>query len=188
MNFQEYLNYFRSILDKTEALQEDPYTNPDYLDYTKMNWSRMNRWLKTGVLSAEIKETVAKITRPQHWLIITEPWCGDAAHVIPFLEMISRQNYLITVEYELRDSAPFSIEQYLTNGSKSIPKLVIRNEAGEDLAIWGPRPEDCQIVYAELMKEQAPFEKVKVEIQNWYNADKGVKIQREIGKVLLNTL
>jgi Thioredoxin len=182
MNFQAYLTHFERIL--AEEKPAPPYDNPDYFNYAKLNWSRMNRWLKHGELVPEIKETVAKVTKPQHWLIITEPWCGDASHVVPFLQMIADSNPLITVDYELRDQEPFRINHYLTNGGKSIPKLVIRNEAGDDLATWGPRPADCQVIYKKLSDEKADFETVKVTLQKWYNENKGVDIQKEILEIL----
>ncbi|WP_207436025.1 thioredoxin family protein [Sabulibacter ruber] len=188
MNYQEYSAYFKDIMERAAAEQQPPYDNPDYLAYTKLNWSRMNRWFKTGELSKEFLEVVARIDRPQDWIVITEPWCGDAAHNLPFLEMAARENPLISISYELRDMAPFRIEQYLTNGTRSIPKVVIRDREGNDLGTWGPRPANCQRVYAELQREKAPFEKVKVEIQNWYNANRGEDLQRELAGVLSGTL
>lgn len=184
MNFQEYSTYFEGILKKSEAEQQAPYDNPDYLDYTKLNWSRMKRWFKTGKLSGALLETIKKIERPQHWIVITEPWCGDAAHNIPFLEMIAGHNPLISISYKLRDTEPFLIEQYLTNGTKSIPKLIIRDEQNKDMGTWGPRPADCQKMFLKLTGENADFEKIKIETQNWYNANKGVDIQNELRQLI----
>jgi len=186
MNFQEYRAYFEGIISKDSAEQTAPYDQPEYIDYTRLNWSRMNRWLKTGRLSEELKAAIKKINQPQNWIVITEPWCGDAAHNIPFLELMAKENDLITISYELRDTAPFLIEQYLTKGTKSIPKLVIRNSDGQDLATWGPRPADCQNMYAGLIKENADFDKIKTEIQNWYNANKGKDIQNEMRVLIEN--
>lgn len=188
MYYTEYAAYFESILKKPIEEQPAPYDNPDYLDYTKLNWARMNRWFKTATISEAFQNILKKIDKPQHWLVITEPWCGDAAHNVPFIEMAARCNPLIKVEYELRDSEPFSINQYLTNGTKSIPKLVIRDENGNDLAIWGPRPADCQVMYQKLIAENADFEKVKTEIQNWYNGNKGVDVQKELSAVVESVL
>lgn len=184
MTFQEYRTYFESIINKDATAQQAPYDNADYIDYTKLNWSRMNRWLKTGKLSDELKETIGKINQVQQWIVITEPWCGDAAHNIPFLELMAKENDKIKISYVLRDTEPFLIDQYLTNGTKSIPKLIIRNADGEDLGTWGPRPKNCQKMYADLIHEKADFEKIKIEIQNWYNADKGKGIQKEINEIL----
>lgn len=183
MTFQDYLHYFRSIIEKSNEAQAAPYNNPDYIEYTRMNWSRMNRWLKTGKLSEELTTLIKGIREPQHWIIITEPWCGDAAHSVPFFHMLAELNPLIHVEYELRDSEPFRINEYLTNASKSIPKVIFRNAEGKDLATWGPRPAGCQEVYTRLTAENADFETVKTEIQKWYNADKGVEMQRELAGV-----
>lgn len=180
MTFQEYSNYFKSIIDKDITELQAPYDNPEYIDYTRLNWSRMNRWMKTGKLSDEILRAVKKIDTQQQWIIITEPWCGDAAHSLPFLELLSRENPFINTDYELRDSKPFRIKSYLTNGAKSIPQLIIRTADGKDKCAWGPRPKSCQKIYNKLVKEKAPFEEVKIVLQKWYNADKGKELQEEL--------
>lgn len=185
MNFQEYLHYFEQVLNQEVTLA--PYDKPDYFNYTKLNWSRMNRWLKTAELSEATKASVAGIREPQQWIVITEPWCGDAAHIVPFIQMMSLLNPMVTVDYELRDSEPHRIAQYLTNGGKSIPKLIIRNSQGTDLAVWGPRPAKCQEVYASLHAQNTDSDTLKAALQNWYNADKGQEIQAEL-RALLNAV
>lgn len=188
MDFTAYLAYHKSIVDQSVESVPAPYSNPDYYNYTKLNWSRTNRWLKNGVLTTNIIKILRQIQSPQHWIIITEPWCGDAAHSVPFLHLMARENPLITVTYELRDAEPFRINNYLTRNGKSIPKLIIRDAERNDLATWGPRPEECQKIYDELMATKADFETVKLALQNWYNANHGEAIQREIVQVLKSTL
>ena len=187
MTFQEYKDYFQEILH--QPTPSAPYDNPDYLNYTKLNWSRMNRWLKTGHLNEEIKSKVESIKNKQNWIVITEPWCGDAAHIVPFFEMIGQLNNNISIRYELRDSEPHRIEQYLTNGkSKSIPKLIIRNQSEDDLAVWGPRPAACQKVYDELLAKNEDYDTIKTELQLWYNKDEGKEILLELSALLESTL
>ncbi|SEL60686.1 thioredoxin family protein [Parapedobacter koreensis] len=178
MDFARYLVEFEYILNSPSPAA--PYDNPAYLEYAKLNWSRMHRWLKKGELRTETKAMLERIAKPLHWIVITEPWCGDAAHSVPFIQLMAQHNAAITVEYELRDSLPFTINEYLTNGSKSIPKLIIRDEEGNDLAVWGPRPVGCQQLYDRLKAEGADFEIQKVALQNWYNTDKGSAIQQEL--------
>jgi len=180
MTFSEYKSYFETILDTEQGHHSAPYDNPDYFEYTKLNWSRMNRWFKTGKLSGKMEAAIANIKAPQDWIIITEPWCGDAAHNIPFMEMMAALNSNVSISYQLRDTTPFLIDQYLTNGTKSIPKLIVRDKQGNDLAVWGPRPKDCQRVYSELLAQKSPFEVIKTEIQNWYNKNKGADLQLEL--------
>jgi len=185
MDFQSYLDIFGRILNNT--VPQAPYDNAAYLDYTKLNWSRMNRWLKKGELSEQLMDAVKKISQPQQWTVITEPWCGDAAHSIPFIQLAAQQNPLISVVYELRDSEPFRINEYLTKGSKSIPKLIIRDAEGNDLATWGPRPVECQKLFDQLKTDEADFETQKIALQNWYNADKGQSVQQELGDLIART-
>lgn len=178
MDFQQYQTLFQDILSNPNA--PAPYNNIDYLDYTKLNWARQQRWLKTGIVDVALAGVISSIKKPQQWIIITEPWCGDAAHTVPFIHKLSQLNPLINVSYQLRDTAPFLIEQYLTNGGKAIPKLIIRDEEGNDVLNWGPRPAACQIIYSELTAAKADFETIKTELQKWYNQDKGQGFQHEL--------
>ncbi len=182
MDFNAYCTYFQSILDDPD--RKAPYDNPDYIDYTRMNWARMNRWLKTAVISDAMRQAIDTTDQPQQWIIITEPWCGDAAHSVPFLHMIAALNKHITVRYELRDAEPFRISNYLTRGGKSIPKLIIQDADGADLATWGPRPAGCQKLYDRLTEQKADFETLKMELQHWYNDDKGRELQQELEELI----
>jgi|SRR5690554_1531484 len=175
--WEKYLDKFEEVLLQEKPLP--PYDDPMYLDYFKLNRSRQKRWLKTAEIKPELKEVIQAIKGKQTWYLITEPWCGDAAHNVPFIYLMSKLNPNITLKIVWRDVEPFMIDDYLTNGGKSIPKLVIRNESGKDLHVWGPRPAECQVLFQELKDENADFEKQKVELQNWYNKDKGMSIQKE---------
>jgi len=183
MDFQQYQDHFKEILSNPNA--PAPYNNIEYLDYTKLNWTRQQRWLKTGVVDIALAEAIVKIDRPQQWLVITEPWCGDASHTVPFIHKLTTLNTLISASYQLRDSEPFLIEQYLTNGGKAIPKLIIRDEGGNDLINWGPRPKACQEIYKALTAANSDFGTIKLALQKWYNDDKGKSFQRELLEALI---
>jgi hypothetical protein len=178
MDFESYKKIFLEILNNPDP--PEPYDNADYMNYVKLNWSRQERWLKTGILNPELIDAIKNIKQPQLWTIITEPWCGDAAHILPFIKMLAVYNPMVKVDYTLRDSEPFLIDKYLTHGSKSIPKFIIADNAGNDLAVWGPRPLCCQMVYDKLLDEHAPLEQKKIALQKWYNEDKGRSLQLEL--------
>jgi hypothetical protein len=178
MDFQRYQLYFQSILDTEHT--SPPYDDPSYLNYTKLNWSRQQRWLKVGELNKELEALIKSIKIPQHWIVITEPWCGDAAHSVPFIYRLSELNPLISFDIQLRDTEPHLIERYLSGESKSIPKFIIRNTAGDDLVVWGPRPLESQVMVDRLKAEGADFEEFKLQLQHWYNKDKGVSLQEEL--------
>ena len=185
MSIEEYLEYHEKIINQIPAERKAPYDDPAFMDYTIMNWQRTSRWLKTGKVLPEMETVLKSIDTKQNWLLITEPWCGDAAHIVPFIKLFAALNPNIKLTVELRDAEPHSINNYLTNGkSKSIPILVIRDEDQKDIAVWGPRPKACQIVYDKLHNQDADFETLKSALQKWYNADKGVSLQKELRVIL----
>lgn len=177
MTFDEYYQQFDEIL--TGKIIRNPYNEADFLEFTKLNYSRVKRWLKTAELLPELESKIIQISEKQTWVLITEHWCGDAAHVVPFLEMLSKLNANIDLQIQLRDENS-EMESYLTNGTKSIPILIIRNEQGIDLFVWGPRPKIAQDYFFELKKSSLTKAEQKMELQNWYNQDKGVSLQKEL--------
>ena len=181
MKWTEYLTKFEDVLEGRN--QEHPYNDPTYVEYVKLNTSRQNRWLKKGALTEETKTILDKVVCHQKWILIAEPWCGDAANIAPIIDLMAEYSGKIDFEIELRDDSDL-INSYLTNGGKAIPKLVARDENNEDVFVWGPRPAACQNMVMEMKtSDLSPLEK-KTEIQKWYNTNKGEDIQREISELL----
>lgn len=184
MDFEHYSNLFQDIINNNQP--EPPYTDPKYLTYAKLNYARMNRWQKTLPLDKELVKVFNAINQSQKWIIIVEPWCGDAAPILPFLVRLAAQSTFIEYDLQLRDREPFLINAYLTNGAQSIPKLIVRDEAGIDLFTWGPRPKVAQQLVNELKAANVDYDTLSTELQNWYNKDKGVELQRELLQLLRN--
>lgn len=182
MDANTYQELFISIL--ADPAPGRPYDNPTYMNYVKLNQKRIERWLKHGILNPELIAAVKRIDKPQTWIIITEPWCGDAAHTQPFMEQVAAMNSLITIDYQLRDAPPFLIEKHLTNCKKSIPKLVITDSEGNELGGWGPRPAQCQALFYQLVAAHVPHDDKEIVIQKWYNEDKGAGVQMELLAIL----
>jgi hypothetical protein len=183
MKTEEYVKYFDEIIQGKVNIS--PYDNPDYVHFTKLNQHRYARWMKTGALTENCKHILNNLTAHQEWILITEPWCGDAAHSVPFIGLMAEQSASITLRLQLRDAEDSCIHQYLTNGAKSIPKLIVRDQNGNDLFTWGPRPAACQEIYASMKEAGADMDTLKTSLQEWYNADKGYSLQQEIGALLL---
>lgn len=182
MKWNEFYALYPAILDGT--ITTAPYDNPDYVEYVKLNNSRVNRWLKQAVLTDETLAVLAN-TPKQKWILIAEPWCGDAANITPVLHLLAEQSENIDFEIQLRDDSNL-IDSYLTNGGKSIPKLIVRDEHDADLFTWGPRPTECQNLMLALKESDLPAQDKKAELQKWYNTDKGLSIQQELVTLLKN--
>lgn len=105
MDDQTYLKYFEEVINSKTP--EAPYTDPQYLKYAKLNFSRIARWQKTLHLDEKLVKAVKEITNSQQWIVLVEPWCGDAAPILPFIVRLAEQNPLIQLDLQLRDSEPF---------------------------------------------------------------------------------
>lgn len=183
MNWDSYTSLFDHVINKTE--DAPVYENENYIQYTKLNQSRQNRWLKNLQINQSLEETV-KALPAQKWILITEPWCGDSAHSAPVFNLLTKLNPKIELEVQLRDTNS-EIDNYLTNGGKSIPILIARDKDNKDLFRWGPRPSVLQDLVVKSKNDTSKTtEEKKKEIQVWYNKDKGQQIQNEIFTLLRN--
>ena len=82
------------------------------------------------------------------------------------------------------------MNQFLTNGGKSIHKIIATDIDGNTLFDWGPRPKPAQAIYDQWRNsvEKAPYQEVQVALQKWYNNDKGETLQREWQELMDNSL
>ena len=160
------------------------YANPRMFEYTKHNRERYIRLLKSLDLGQDLMETLKKISKPQHWIVITEPWCGDCSQSLPFIARMTEQNALINFEVELRDSEPYTIENYWTDGKRAIPKLIVRNEDGNDLFTWGSRPQEVQKLFLQMKADKVPFDILNPRMQQWYRDDNGQSLCQEVNALL----
>lgn len=154
--------------EQTEAL----------INYTMLNDRRMKRWDKTVKVSEATQDAFKAITSPMTWLVITESWCGDAAHVMPVLYKLSQLNDALTFKVVLRDEHPELMDRFLTAGSRSIPKLIIIDDSTHAVtATYGPRPSTAtQMVKDYKAKHGTLSAAFKEDLQRWYNKDKGQTI------------
>lgn len=181
-SYEEYRNLIKGLLE--EGKTTGPNQTEAFIEYTKMNHQRMNRWDKKANLNEPLIAALKNISTPQKWVVLTEGWCGDAAHSIPVIAKMAEENPLIQLELILRDENLEIMDQYLTNGGRSIPKLVAFDATGNELFTWGPRPQELQELHLQMKKEPEKAAESKIIIQQWYNKDKTQAIQKEFLAVL----
>ena len=94
----------------------------------------------------------------------------------------------IDLRIVLRDANDELMSHYLTNDGRAIPKvIVICKEAGIVRADWGPRPKGATELMADYRKEFGVIdEKIKIDLQLWYLADKGISVQEELLEIMEN--
>ncbi len=178
---------YRSLMK--QLVEEDSNTglekNESLAEYTKLNDRRMNRWDKTFKISEESKAKLSHFNDNITWLVITESWCGDAAHIVPVLYKIAE---LININFRvvLRDENLELMDQFLTNGGRAIPKLImIDNVTGEVLNTFGPRPMEATKMVVDYKEQHGAITpEFKEALQVWYNKNKGQSIVNDIIEML----
>ena len=184
---------YRELTDRlvVENKTTGPNQSEAMLHYTKMNGVRMKRLDKTTKLTDDSINLLSQIDQPQTWLVLTEAWCGDAAQVLPVMNKFAEANINIDLKLIMRDEHLDIMDAFLTNGSRSIPKLIVIDQQGEEVvATWGPRPAEVQKMVMdgklkskkiEDKEERKAFnDEVKVDVQRWYIKDKTIQIQQEL--------
>lgn len=184
MSYNEYKSMTDKLLSKGKTT--GPNQTEDYVHYTKLNFQRMKRLDKTTEINQELKSLLESITDEQIWLVISEPWCGDAAQNVPVIQKMADLNSKIEVKIILRDENLEIMDNYLTNGGRAIPKLIALDKSTlEEKFIWGPRPASIQEVMNELKANNVTDLHQMVEkIQIAYNNDHTVSVQSEFISIL----
>ena len=172
-SYQDYRTLVKQLVADNSTTGED--TSKAMVNYTMLNDRRMKRWDKTVKVSQNIQDKLVEVNERITWLVLTESWCGDAAHLMPVMNKIAELNNLIDFKVVLRDENEALMNQFLTNGSRSIPKLImIDNETGEVLNSYGPRPHAATKMVSDYKNEHGKLTlEFKEDLQRWYNKDKG---------------
>jgi hypothetical protein len=175
---------YRQLLDELMAQNLTTGTNQSeqIIQYARLNLKRMQRLDKTVELLPELQKALDQLDRGYEWLVITEGWCGDAAQIVPVLEAVARASQgKISTRYVLREENPDLMDRYLTNGGRSIPKLVVLcTDTLTEAGTWGPRPAPAQALFNRLKEEGVSYEDFAIQLHTWYAQDRTLSTQHEL--------
>ncbi|KQT16381.1 thioredoxin [Chryseobacterium sp. Leaf404] len=179
ISFEEYVQTAIDRLENPATEQEK-----EYKQYYELGLQRMERTLK----KYSPDEVQLQILQSKNFegkiLIISETWCGDASATVPALvKFFEGKN---EVKIFLRDIDKSLINQFLTNGTESIPKVLILNEDFSVKNSWGPRP---KFGHELLLKFKAdpeayPRETFYNDLQLYYAKNRGKDAVAEILELL----
>ena len=184
ISYQQY----RALVEQLVVLESttgDTKTE-EFANYTKLNDRRMRRWDKTVKVSPEHEEIIKAYKNHTTWLVITESWCGDAAHVVPVINKIAELNKNIELKLVLRDEHPELMDAFLTNGGRAIPKLImIDSNSYEIKNTFGPRPSKATQMVIDYKTEHGVLTpEFKEDLQLWYNKNKGQNVIEDLVSLL----
>lgn len=178
--YAEYRNHVTTLFKKrvvtgheqTEAL----------VHYTELNEARMHRLDKTIQVQDDVIKILENLKKEYLWLVISEGWCGDAAQILPVINKMALVSNKIEFRIVLRDDNDELMHLFLTNGTKSIPILIVIDKQTKDvIGHFGPRPIGAKQLILDYKAEHGIVdEQAKINLQKWYLNDKGISIQKEI--------
>ncbi|WP_299665895.1 thioredoxin family protein [uncultured Polaribacter sp.] len=187
ISYQKYRILISDLL--SEGKSTGPYQSAAITNYSLLNDRRMKRLDKTLKLSEETVQAFQNIEEPQTWLVLTEGWCGDAAQNLPVIHKIATISDKIDLKLVLRDENLALMDLFLTNGGRSIPKLIALDKNNTVIDTWGPRPTVATKIVTDYKEKNGVLDaQLKEDLQVWYNKDKGASVQKDFMTLVKNTV
>ncbi len=173
ISYQAYLqNMENEVASKIET---------EYSQYVPMNLQRSKRIAKILQLQELTKTVIKSLTKKVNWLLISEHWCGDASQILPVINAFANFSIgMIDLRVVYRDENPELMEAHLTNGTKSIPKLIQLDENFVITAIGEPRPEEAQKLLKQVKANPETANNYSEILHKWYADDKTISTQKNL--------
>lgn len=184
MSYQQYRQMIDELVNKDKTTGDNH--SEEMVAYTKMNVQRMNRLDKQIDLSEPLVEKLNELDQSWILLVLTEGWCGDAAQNVPIIARMADQTDNVELRLILRDQHLDIMDEYLTDGGRSIPKLVCLDaETLQEIGVWGPRPGDFQ-QQAMQWKDDPDINKEEwaEKLHKWYAQNRGQQLMADFEKLL----
>lgn len=183
MDYKEYRELVEDLFSNGKSTS--PEHKDDLVEYTGLNIHRMNKWDKHFKVSHEAEAVLNQIEEKEIWLMISEGWCGDAAHNLPIISKLAEASENVDLKIVLRDEHPELMDQFLTNGARSIPILIRLRK--EDLYVkdtWGSRPREAQELVMNLKSAGKSKAEVSEAVQLWYSRNRGKSLEAEFAGLI----
>jgi hypothetical protein len=107
-----------------------------------------------------------------HLLVMVEDWCGDAVNTVPMLARLAELAENLDLRIVGREANPDLMDSHLTNGSRSIPVVMVLDEEFAERGWWGPRPTELQqwvVGPGQTLEKPERYRQVRT----WYARDRG---------------
>ncbi len=175
---------YRRVIMATLASSPADATAEKMRPYLKSNSALMDDYDENYRITPALLDAVN--TGPATtWLVITEGWCGDAAFNVPLFHVLEKLvPEKVKLRLVLRDSNPEIMDAHLTDGGRSIPKLIALSDDLKPLGFWGPRPAGLQQLMKQWKDDGMELRELIPKVHGWYDADKTRTLQQELARMV----
>jgi hypothetical protein len=156
----------------------------EHAEFARLNLHRVGRIRRTWRPSEQLASLITRIDRPQVWMVLTEPWCGDSAQCLPCLDILAEGHAYLAMRYLLRDDNLEIMDQYLTDGKRGIPLLVSFEPEGRELFRWGPRSAAAQAVMNSAIAAGLAKPERLEKLHLYYGRNRGAALDGELVALL----
>jgi hypothetical protein len=179
MTYAEYKAHWEA--ERTADLPDDAdASDRRMMHYLNYNHERQASVHAAYTVSEDLHDALDATHTPQTWMVLTEPWCGDSAFILPVIAEAAQAHPDIDLRILLRDDNLDLMDRFLTGGSRSIPKLAALDENGAVLFTWGPRPDAAQDRYDALNADGKDKMAIVKALLDWYDEGGWQHVEREL--------
>jgi hypothetical protein len=157
-----------------------------YHEFVREASANLDLWhgvYRTAKLPDWVRDRVAAMKRSARVIVLMEDWCWDAALTIPTLAKLADEAGCLEIRVLRRDEHPEVMDFFLTEGSRSIPIVIVLDDEFFERGHWGPRPAGLQEWAVEHKPIMAKEEWIR-EMRRQYACDRGESTLRELMEVL----
>lgn len=162
---------FEALWARAQTFDEFVASSPDHGEL----WAGVHRLARIP----EWAEAAALASPPRRLLVLAEDWCNDGFSSIPVLARWAALSGALELRILRRDEHPEVMDRYLTDGTRSIPVVIILDEEFRELGHWGPRPRALQ-EWVLANRASIPKDELRPQIRRWYARDRGESMLREV--------
>lgn len=169
----------RALWDAAQTLDEYIATATQHQDL----------WHATRRIARVSDHAIAQSTAlrgPVALLVLTEDWCGDAIHTLPYLARLVEANSALSMRLVSRDAHNDLMSAHLTGHSRSIPVVIAFDANDTERGWWGPRPSPLQQWVKRDGVHMEKGARYKA-IRTWYARDRGETTVQELLMLLAHT-
>ncbi len=167
----------------SRARYESGETFADFMARPKSNDHLWMAILKRVTIPPAMSARVEALGGRWRLLVLNEDWCGDSVNILPIVARLAESVTNMELRILGRDANPDIMDAHLTNGSRSIPIVILLNDKFRECGWWGPRPFALQRWVMEKGMALDKSERYR-EIRTFYARDRGATTIEEIVSML----
>jgi hypothetical protein len=160
-------------------LWDEAESFPSFLSRAQKLRSLWEGVYRTAAIPPWALDRFGRLPNGLHMLVINADWCLDSATTVPLLARLAEAVPGVELRLLDRDDHPDAMDGYLTQGTRSIPLVILLDRDFRELGQWGPRPSELQAWVRAHLSDYSKEERQR-EQRRWYARDRGETVLREI--------